>query len=338
MSLPAPLHSIRLRLTIAASAVAVIVVGYALRPRAELPPPPVEEAPQPILREVVIRREAISIYATLQQTARNVAHLAARVRLVEGPRDRWSDLRPDPLARTRFGVVVEPAALLAAAADYPRGALVEAELGDGRIVRGLVTARYADSGLALIGIEGSVALPVPVAAPEPPAAGELVVAVAPGEEGLMTVPVAVAEVRSSGLVLAGTLDRYAGVPVFDDEGRWLGVVTPSADGARVVLPTALVEEVAPDEPTQRLGLSLRLGDDTSTPRQVIVDEVAPDGRAAAAGLQVGDVILAIDGGAPSDLEAVVAALGGGGGEAVTVQVRRGRRTLTLRIAAAAERP
>jgi S1-C subfamily serine protease len=364
MSNRAPLHSIRLRIIIAASAVAILLVGYALRPQAELPAPAVEEQPSPILRDVVERREAASVYVTLQQTARTVAHLTARVTPTAAARERWSDWKPDPLERRRHGGVVDGRTLLADAADLPVGSMVAAQLGNGRVVHGVVSAIYPRAGLALITVEAADALPVPTAATVVPTAGELGVAVAPGEEGLLTVPVVIVEVRRSGLYLSGAMEAYRGVPVFNARGEWLGAIADGDGGMRVVRPRDLAGESANPPAPPPLGLSLELGPAEfaapspaeagrgrrGAPREpagagpqsagrggtdnagpVVVTDLAPDGRAAMAGFQSGDVILEIDGAEPADLETVVAALRKADDAPIAVRVRRGQRTLVLRV-------
>lgn len=316
----------------------MLVVGYALRPEAQLPPPAVEEQPSPILREVVERREAASIYVALQEVARTVAAAAARLSPIAGPLERWSDIEPDLNARIRYGVAVDAASLVADAADLPVGSAVEARLGNGRTVMGLVTTRYPRAGLALVAVGDTQPLPVPAASAAAASAGELVVAVAPGENGLLVVPLAVAEVRRDGLSLSSAFERYRGIPVFNARSEWLGIIADGADGMRVVRPGDLAAEEAESPALPRLGVSLRLEAAEAGPRPVIVDDVVTGGRAAAAGLQAGDVIASIDGEAPADLEAAVAALRGDGATPVSVGVRRGRRLVTVRLDTAAAEP
>lgn len=321
----------RLRAIIATAAVAVLVIGYALRPQAELPPPAIEQEPSPILREVVERREAVSIYAALQQTARNVAAVSARVVPAATPPERWSDWQPDPPARVRFGVVTGPVTLVADAADLPDGAVVEATLGTGGVVSGVVAARYPAAGLAMVTLLAAEPVPVPSVSTAPPQAGEPVVAVAPGEDGLLILPLVISEVRRSGLLLSGALERHRGLPVFNTRNEWLGVIADGEDGPRVVDPTNL--PVEPEEPAgpEPLGLSLRLGMADAGPRPIVVEAVAPDGRAAAAGLQPDDVVVSIDGVELLELETAVEALRGAGEAPVSLTVRRDRRTVTIRL-------
>jgi S1-C subfamily serine protease len=68
-----------------------------------------------------------------------------------------------------------------------------------------------------------------------------------------------------------------------------------------------------------------------------VEDVAPAGFAAAAGFQPGDVILSIDDEEPPDLEAAVAALQRERDTPAAVRVRRGQRTLVLRLERATDR-
>ena len=333
----APLHSTQVRTTLAAAAVAVLVAGYALRPQAELPPTAVEQQPSPILREVVTRRQTIGMFAALQDTARVAVSSTARLVAPPAPLDRWSDWQPAPRRNDeRFAVPIDAARLLGDAADLAEGVAVDIRLGNGRTLRGAVQTRFPASRLALIATDTTEPLPVPAAAATPALAGDVVVAVAPGGEGPITVPLIVTEVERRTMRVTGGADRFIGMAVFAAGGDWVGVLAADADGFRV-LPVDLVftEPSAPAAVAPPIGVSLRAAM-RADHVDVVVDDVAAQGQAAAAGLRAGDVLVEIDGTPLVDLESAVAALQTGA--PVRVRVRRGTRMLTIRIAAAGETP
>jgi hypothetical protein len=337
MSSRAPLHSIRIRLIIAASALAVLVAGYLLRPQVDLPPPAVEEQPSPILREVVERREAVNVFAALQQTARAVLPATARLTLPPRAVERWSDWRPQPAANpARYAVPVGERRLLGAAADLSEGSSVQVHVGDGRTVTALVITRFPNARLALLVLDGGDPLPLPNPAPVTVAAGDVVVGVAPGADGIVVVPMVVAEVRRGILDVTSDIDRYLGMPVFTAAGVWVGIVAAGPDGVRVVRADDVLSASSVEGPVERtLGVSLRYAGDggagTGTARPIVVEDVAPDGVAEAAGLRAADVILTIDGEEPADLEAAAAALAAERTTPLAVRVRRGGRTAIVRL-------
>lgn len=142
----------------------------------------------------------------------------------------------------------------------------------------------------------------------------------------------------------------SGGPLVDAEGRLLGMNSQIADGSRMfvgiayaiaaadleVIVTGLIAEDLP--PVPKLGMTVRpvdrqvaeaLGID---PAGLLVDGVTPGGLAAAAGLQGGDVILAVDNVVLTDPGAMAFAIeraGATGETAVTVWRAGARVELSL---------
>jgi hypothetical protein len=338
MSSPAPLHSVRIRVIIAASALAVLLVGYLLRPQIELPPPAVEEQPSPILREVVERRETVNVFAALQQTARAVLPATARLSLPPAAVDLWSDWRAQPSADpARYAVPVGESRLLGDAADLPEGSSVQVHVGDGRTLSAFVMTRFPDAALALLVLDGAGPLPLPDAAPATVTAGDVVVGVAPGADGIVAVPMVVAEVRRGAVDVTSDVGRYLGIPVFTAAGGSVGIVAGGPDGVRIVrVDDVLSGSTGERPPARTLGLSLRYSTDDggtgATSRPIVVEDVAPGGVAEDAGFRPSDVILTIDGEEPADLQSAVAALTEGRATPLPVRLRRGNRTVIVRLA------
>lgn len=331
----APLRSVKVRAALAVAAVGVLVAGYLLRPRAELPAPALEEQPSPILREVVTRRETTGMFAALQDTARDVVHLTVRLTVPEPPLERWSDWAPDapPQDTMRFGVPIDGDRVLGDAADLPEGTRVNIGFADGRTVSGFVIVRFPASRLALIAADGGGGWPVPIPAAAPADSGDLVVGVAPGEEGPVTAPLIVAESAGGTMRITSVAERFLGIPVFAAGGDWLGVLAAGPDGMRIISADAVLAERPPAAAPAPVGVTLRSVAADDGARRVVVEAVAPDGRAAEAGLRAGDVLLSVQDDPVTTLDAAAGALQREASAALRLDVRRGARTLTIRIPA-----
>jgi S1-C subfamily serine protease len=317
---------------LATSAVAVLVSGYVLRPQTELPAASSEE-PAPILREVVTRRQTTGLFTALQDTARAAVGATARLTVMYPPPDRWSDWQPlQPRDPRRFAVPIDATRLLGDGADLEEGTQVEIRLGNGRTLQGRIGARYPASRLAVIETATGDPLPVPTARGTAVVAGDLVVGVAPGEEAPVTVPLVVAETSRGAMDVTEASDRFLGIAVFSADGSWLGVLAAGSAGMRILPADAIMNEPPEaDSVEEPLGVSLRAEQTRSGDTRIVVDAVASDGRAATAGLRAGDILLAVDDTAATALDAAVAALQGGPGRTHRLRVRRGTRTVVVRI-------
>ncbi len=208
-------------------------------------------------------------------------------------------------------------------------------LPDGRSVEGTVLGHAFGAGLAAVRVDG-LSLP-PLAAADEPRVGHLGVAVGrTWSGGLMAALTSVAVVggplRTS---RASQLDRViriarpphgalTGGALVDGEGRALGLITASAiRGTTVVIPAAIawrlvqrlvdrggrgqgflgISSAAVALPErQRAGRAQEYG--------LLVNAVVPDSPADAAGLLVGDVIVAFDGVTVEEPEALLTLLRG----------------------------
>ena len=221
------------------------------------------------------------------------------------------------------GLVVADGAVLTNAHNL-RDRTTQVTFGGGRAVQGEVRAADVDGDLALLDVDTAGAPPVPWAE-EPPAAGDLVYAVAAtADAGTRVTLGMLSSVDGTfrgprGRRISGALEHTAplmrgssGSALLDEAGRLLGVNTARlGQGFYVALPAdaelrgrvdALLRGESPTRRTLGVGLapaevSARLRASVGLPARdgLLVRAVDPAGRAAAAGVQVGDLVVAAAG-------------------------------------------
>jgi S1-C subfamily serine protease len=226
---------------------------------------------------------------------------------------------------------------------------------DGRTLPATVAGRDPAIDLAILKVDAG-ALGVADIAPEPARVGHIVLAIGRGPRASWGVISALGDGRG-GDVLSLDLTLYPGFsggPLVDARGQVVGVATSGASRHfQIAIPVATVGR-ALDELTRRgriprpyLGvgtqavrlsevLRQRLGTDQRS--GIIVVDVQPDSPAAAAGLVIGDVIVALGGariGDPRDLRAMLRPHQVG--ESVAVSIARGGEPRDLRLTVG-ERP
>ena len=330
------LASTRHRLLAAVAAATLLVVGYAARPE-ERVAARAEQAPAPLLREVVEQRAPQSVFRALQRVGRESLPFVARVEAPPRPLESWSDVAARASRRPpqeRYGVIVGPEEILADGTGLVLGDAVTLMVGDGRLFGGTVTAHFRERALALITVD----TPSPLAVPDAAAAvapGDAVVAAGPGEQGHVVAPLFVAAVTRSGILAATPLEAFRGMGVFDEAGAVAGIIGLAAEGLRI-LPIEEALEPLPfrEPPPPALGVSLTLTDTATGDRAVEITEVAPGGMAARLGLRQGDVLLAEEGGPVRTVEAALSMLNESELPGRRLRVLRGSRTITLRRAPA----
>jgi hypothetical protein len=331
----AVLSSLRVRAGVAAAAGLVLIFGFLLRPATQLPATAIEEAPAPILQEVMNQRDALTIVRRLQDLARQNVRFAARLTVPEFPLERWSDWNPPRTSATRerYAVVVAERRLVGAAADLPEDTRIRVALGDGRQLEGRVGTRYPVRGLAFVDVTTSTPLQVPATSPAI-APGDAVVGAAPSaEQDLIIAPLFVAGMSGDTILLTSLVEGFDGMPVFSEAGV-VGLIARAESGTRMLsLEAALRPRSPADAIPPVFGVSLqvaRSGD--GDVNEVAVQDVAPEGAAAKAGLRPGDVLIDIDGVPVRSLEDATGALTAGTDTSRKVRVRRGRRTVVLDFA------
>ncbi len=138
---------------------------------------------------------------------------------------------------------------------------------------------------------------------------------------------------------AGTPDLPEGTPVVNQRGELVALCSHDDDGPMLVTLSnldALRRALDHASPTKvRLGVTL--ADEPSG--AMMIGKLDPDGPAAAAGLQVGDAIVSIDGISVLDVDAIGAALAAHApGDTVSVTVLRDATQLTVAVTLQSNRP
>lgn len=335
-----PLSSLRARFVTSATGLGILAIGVIFAPQTNSAPPAPEETPGPILREVVERREAENTFRRLQQAGASVLKYVAVVERAAPLPRRWSDYQPAPAddsAAVRYAVVIDERTVLSDARLLKVGDLVRVTVGDGRSTEGIVLAVNVTEAIARVQLQTEDPLePVPLAE-QRASAGDVVFAAGRARGRQLIAPVFVAGEAEDAYLVTGIPEIFRGMPVFNEQGRAIGIVAGQGSRLRVVV-IPWMREALPAEQAFRAALGLSLEERTPPATvppgtlQVVVTGVQSEGVAASAGLRVGDTLTAIDGEPATSVPAAVDALTSGEpGQVHTVRVRRGTRQLTLRL-------
>ncbi len=257
------------------------------------------------------------------------------------------------------GVVWRPGVVVTAASALPRAQRVPLVLPNGEQVTGEVHGIDGSTDLAAITFEGEVPAAEP-AVDASPRVGDFVFAV--GREPSGRVTASFGHVGAAGGAWrtwrGGRVERLirldgglypglAGAPVASASGQVLGVASPALSRLHgVVLPVATVERVLGallahgHVPRGYLGIAaqpVRVALDGGSREGLLISSVADDGPAAAAGLMVGDVIVAAGGQPVASIEALRELLAAQIGAPLRLRLARGGQPLELTLDVA-ERP
>jgi len=218
-------------------------------------------------------------------------------------------------------------------------------LPDGRNLEGGVAARDSELDLALVEID-LTDLPVPTIGDSSRLrAGQLVLSIGHPHGQMNTL--------TAGIVVCGRNGAHAGPlvqsdahiapgssggPLVDVEGRVLGINTRVSGRLSMAIPSAAVERfvsgLIPARAHAWLGLNGVIATLPHGPQSTgfVVTEVLSSSPAAAAGLSIGDILLAIGGTPIVDRESLPAAmLRARPGEPIGIEATRGGRPFSLAI-------
>ena len=343
------LASMTLKIRIAILSVVVLLVGVATAPSVTPTtiPPPAERA-APLLAEQVQQRTTVEEF-------RGVQALAGRVRgqsltipavAVRPPGARWdfersADADSGPAG---FGVRIDADGHVLTHGAALRGRVaVGLQSTDGAVARAELIAYEASTGLALLRMLDATSAPaVPLAAAVPPP-GSLVLAAAEPNGTMMAVPGYVMRVRGATFRVSGASGDVApGMPVYDADAALVGVMGEEpavAFDAPAAVARLKGAAAAGTGLTSAIGIAVQpLTGPLSAAfgsGGVLVSDVLPEGPAAAAGLQAGDVVMQVGTAAVRTVEEFQAALrivpvGGG----IELRLRRDERDIVAPVTTA----
>ena len=259
--------------------------------------------------------------------------------------------------RASSGVVYAPTLVLVADHALEREDDLTVETATGGALPAQLVGRDLASDLAVLRVPGLGSEPARQAA-SPARVGQFVLAVGrPGERELMASIGIVSAIGGPARTRGGMLEQYirtdatpypgfSGGALIDARGAVLGILTTGlAGGAALAVPTPLAWRLA--ESLSRQGFVPRgwLGIGSQPVRipagqrggrthesGLLIVELVPESPAARGGLLLGDILVAVDGQAVDDGEALQALLGGERvGRAVVVQVLRGGTPLAVDV-------
>ncbi len=171
------------------------------------------------------------------------------------------------------------------------GATLSLRLRDGSTLDSIVVAE--DAGLVLLElVEPTQADEVATAWPHPDGDARYIgtdgrvssVVVEPGTDGVYSL--------DNGAIGEGHSVRQ-GTPVIDGEGRFIGMCAPGPDGVTTLVSWTPVESLMAR--ADQLGAWIGVRSGSGPNESATIAEIAPSAPADAAGMLVGDVVMAIDG-------------------------------------------
>jgi S1-C subfamily serine protease len=264
------------------------------------------------------------------------------------------------------GVVWQPGVVVAAHHTIQRDDDITIALHDGTSASATLAGRDPSTDLAVLRLDTTAAAPAIAAATDAPRVGQLVLALGrPGGSVTASLGIVSAVGGEWRTWQGGAIDRFvrldlavydgfSGGPLVDAAGRVLGINTSGlARATAVTVPASTVTRVAGQllarghvargwlgiatQPV-RLPPALRRSVNGEADVGLVVVNVEPDSPADRGGLQVGDILIAMDDRAVSDPGDILASLGGDRiGQAVSLRIARGGKAETLSVTVG-ERP
>jgi len=264
------------------------------------------------------------------------------------------------------GVVWQPGVVVAAHHTIQRDNDITVGLHDGSSVGATLAGRDPSTDLAVLRLEGGTTAPAASPSPDPPRVGQLALALGrPGTSVTASLGIVSAVGGEWRTWQGGTIDRFvrldvavhdgfSGGPLVDASGRVAGINTSGlARATALTIPTSTVARIAGQllerghiargwlgiatQPV-RLPPALQRSLGSESDAGLVVVNVEPDGPADRGGLQVGDILMALDDHPVRDPGDVLAALGGDRiGQPIDLRVARGGRAERLTVTVG-ERP
>jgi S1-C subfamily serine protease len=335
------------RIRIALACVAVLAAGAWLAPRAAQTPTPLsapQERAAPLLEEQVQLREAGRPFAVLQDVAARVRDFGVAIpapqRALAPTRSDFSEPRGESSPTTGFGVFISDTYVLGHSMSIAGRPSAQLATSDGGSVEARVVAYEAATGLVLWET-APAGRPAVRLATEVSAPGALVVAVGTWMAIDRVVPTFITAASGDRYTIdAGGASVQPGMPLYNLQGELLAIVAHAGDDV-VAFPAGeaglrLIALAASGELPASIGVALQAIAEVLTPafgeRGVLVAAVAAGGPADEAGLQPGDVLLAVGEIQVDAIDAATSALTASAvGQSTALQIVRGGRALTIEV-------
>ena len=305
---PRLLSGRRIKSRMAAASVAILALGVWLAPRAPQTPAPLsapQERAAPLLEEQVQLREASPPFLGVQDVAMRVREHSVAIALPAvgaiPTRNDFSGPITRPSWPAGFGAFVSDIYVLVHSVTLGGRSTVQIATADGRRGAAQVVAYEPSTGLALLQTEPG-GRPSATLADDVPLPGTLAVAVGRWDGADVAVPVFVTGAGRDRYRISAVDDEVRrGMPVYNLQGELLAIAAP--DGAELLAfpareaATRLIARAAAGERLSSIGVTLQapagalariFGD-----KGVVLANVVEGGPADQAGLQAGDVLLAI---------------------------------------------
>lgn len=298
----------------------ILAVGAWLTPRvAQTPLSAPQELAAPLIEEQRQAREASRPFMGVQDVAARVREYGVAIRpaaweAVATSNDFASPTVPPPAPT--FGVVVSDTFALTHMAALDGRSPVQLSTANGRVADARVVAYEPATGLVLLHIE-PLGIPSVTLAADAPPPGTLAVAAAHVQGRDIAIPVFIIAIDDGRYTIAATDGSLAaGMPIYTLEGELLAITAPDRNEIRAFPAAAAVERLiaraGAGAPPSSIGIAFQQISGPLTPafgdQGVLVTDVVAGGPADLAGLQRGDVLLAVGEDDISSTEAATRAL------------------------------
>jgi serine protease DegQ len=328
------------KVRIALASTIVLVIGAWLAPAATqsaLSAP--QEHAVPLLEEQGQLRETARPFVGVQEIAASVRHHSVAIvppasSAVPGRNDYFESAGNSGSA-SGFGVFISNTHVLTHSAALDGRATVDVSMGGGITTSAQVVAYEPATGLVLLQVQPFPGRTSAIVAAASPAAGSLAVGVGLSGEHEVAVPVFITSVgREDYTVGTVTGVLLPGLPVFNLASELLAIVAPDGPAIRAipVRPAAerMLIRAAAGERRSSFGLGFQSPagglEATFGNEGVVISDVLPGGPGEAAGIRVGDVVLAVGDVRIDSADAAGRAFGEAAiGAQTTLRVRRGAR-------------
>jgi S1-C subfamily serine protease len=345
---PKLLGTLRLKVRLAGAAIAVLVAGALLAPRAAPTAVPAsQERPAPLLEQEVQRREPVRLFRPVQEIARQIIvhNVTIPPPLHSYPRSMAdvAGAASGSVSPAGFGVFVDASGTVlthtSALLGQPSLRVLTA---DGASVQAELVAHEASTGLVLLQTAGlGTVVPAPIESTRAEA-GALAATAAQWLDRSIVAPVFVTSAGLEAYAIDAHGAALAGMALYNLDGQAFAIATGSARGtafpAREAVDRLLARRNSGKPIDAAFGMTFQAVTGPLTgvfhEKGALVTYVIPNGPAAHAGIVHGDVVTSISStsvDSPEAVQKIISTLAPG--STTNVEITRGTRSLTVSVTA-----